>query len=712
MTSTPDSSALPLPPDFKSIEEINNMPSETIKAGAMVNVIGFIKDFQPPVQTRGSDYKCTLEILDQSTQFEMHGLKIIIFWPLKSMPAVLAARDIVLLRKAKLQMWSGSVSLMANKASEFHFLSCKNPILPGGAMGPPWTSYRYDSGKGKIPNDIETRYVIEANHHSNEMDLPSDHEFERKTKEAMRSRDKFSLLKDVEPERFYNILGQVIKVYGSGDRVTLYLSDYTANSKFYNYAWGEDANAAVREGDEYGYTKTKSKESKAWPGPFGKMTIQLTLYDAHAAFVQDEIEVNQWVLLSNVQIKFGNIGGLLEGFLRGDTHRFEGKIQVKVMEQAEDPDQNDTRWKEAVRRRVEWWKKFEKQKQNILDEASGAGLKRKNEEELSKGNSKKRRKEMRELAKKKAAEADAKSATRLDLNDNIRSTFPDQPILPLKQILEPLPLLKEEKSDGVLSPFTVCKYKANVRVVDYFPNRLEDFAVGRRPSDMDILSDYSGGEDTDLEEDMRTFRSGKGFAEKKWEWRFSLQVEDVDSKDSQGRLWLMVSNHDAQCLLNLDDNAANLRRNPELLASLKEQMFKLWGDLEERKSSTLPNLSAKGKEDPPASSFDSSVSSPAHKAGGQPDLDSDDEMGNTGRLKSKKSASGVLQERDPNVPMTVNGIGAGSKADANLTPKNKAFTCCIKQYGVKVDEEDPAKANAGPGERWQRVFGMFGTQIM
>lgn len=94
-----------------------------------------------------------------------------------------------------------------------------------------------------------------------------------------------------------------------------------------------------------------------------------------------------------------------------------------------------------------------------------------------------------------------------------------------------------------------------MRIVDFFPDKVEDFAVGRRPSEYDILSDYSGGEDTDREEDMRVFKSGKGFAKNIWEWRFALQVEDASQNGPKERLWLIVNNHVAQGLLNLEGNA-------------------------------------------------------------------------------------------------------------------------------------------------------------
>jgi protection-of-telomeres protein 1 len=118
-----------------------------------------------------------------------------------------------------------------------------------------------------------------------------------------------------------------------------------------------------RDGDKYGYTKSRPKTTNDWPGPFGKMSIQLTLYDGHATFVREQVKTKQWVLLKNVQVKFGRMGDCLEGFLRGDTDALDGKIQVQIIEQSEEPDENDIRWKEAVRRKLQWWAKFKRQKQ-------------------------------------------------------------------------------------------------------------------------------------------------------------------------------------------------------------------------------------------------------------------------------------------------------------------------------------------------------------
>jgi hypothetical protein len=81
MASTPSSSpplSRPtLPSGFKSIEEIQNVPNDQIKAGTLVSVIGFVKDYQPPMQTRGGtgELHGTFELvasIDWERSSEMH----------------------------------------------------------------------------------------------------------------------------------------------------------------------------------------------------------------------------------------------------------------------------------------------------------------------------------------------------------------------------------------------------------------------------------------------------------------------------------------------------------------------------------------------------------------------------------------------------------------------------------------------------------------
>jgi hypothetical protein len=151
------------------------------------------------------------------------------------------------------------------------------------------------------------------------------------------------------------------------------------------------------------------------------------------------------------------------------------------------------------------------------------------------------------------------------------------------------------------------------------------------------------------------------------------------------------------------------------LNALREQLFKLWGDLEEQKSAILKQSAKETKGVLPPFSLDTTPSSPPVRPGAQPDVDSDSDSDSDNlRYNSRKPKlnSMALIERSANSIMAVQDLQqVGSQSGTTLKPKNKAFTCCIRQYGVLVDEKDPFRANAGKGKRWQRKFGLFGTTI-
>jgi hypothetical protein len=271
-------------------------------------------------------------------------------------------------------------------------------------------------------------YVIWANNRVEEMDLPSEHEYTERTIQAERlNKDKFSLLKDVKPDRFYNILGEVVKLYDASGSLTVHLSDYTANKNFYNHI-GEDGldDRRGQEGDEYGYIRPKPKAGKDWPGPLGKMSIQLTLFDEHAQFMRENVTEKTWVLLKNVQIKYGRMGGVLEGYMRGD----ENKMNVNIIKFPEGTDEDrtgkeedprcreteDPNFKPALQRKLKWT--FEKKSQNKLLEGVPENKRKHGGEGPSKSNSKKRREEKRAAGLKKVAAEQAKIMQRLNLNDN------------------------------------------------------------------------------------------------------------------------------------------------------------------------------------------------------------------------------------------------------------------------------------------------------
>lgn len=222
-------------------------------------------------------------------------------------------------------------------------------------------------------------------------------------------------------------------------------------------------------------------------------------------------------------------------------------------------------------------------------------------------------------------------------------------------------------------PFINANYRANVRVKDFLPHSLEDFAFAKIQSSVyDMLSDAesasSDSDDDDEDRNMDHFVTSEKI--KGWEWRFHLLLEDATVADADGKadhcVWVTVDNHAAQCLLNL--NAGDLRHSRMLVSQLREKLFYLWGDLEELKTKTLLRTALAEKQ--------------ARAIG--PPLDSDDEEA---------------------------GDKGGGAARTEMGPSNLPFSCCIRQYGVKVREVDEGKADAGEGQRWQRMYGLFGTQI-
>lgn len=307
--------------------------------------------------------------------------------------------------------------MIANKgATEFH-------VLPGAylsqaldGLNAPWKS----PDRGRKPTRLETSYVISASRDFPQTVLPTSEEFQERRLRSMNIRDKFSLLRDIKQDCFYNFIGEVIKVYdGSFGVLDLYISDYTANKELYPYEWREEADgmqAIGREGDEYGYI-SKPKKKDDWPGPFGKMTIMLALWDQNATFVREKVKIGEWLLVKNVRVKYGKDGGRLEGFLRSEA---DGRVHVEIMRQQDEPADNDVRWKDAVKRKKLYWDKHQKQKHEFLHEAAieRGGQKRRADGEPSKKRSKQRRMEKRAAALDKVAFSEAKIVEKSDLNKN------------------------------------------------------------------------------------------------------------------------------------------------------------------------------------------------------------------------------------------------------------------------------------------------------
>ena len=96
--------------------------------------------------------------------------------------------------------------------------------------------------------------------------------------------------------------------------------------------------------------------------------------------------------------------------------------------------------------------------------------------------------------------------------------------------------------------------RTTIRVVDFWPPKLEDFAVRYCVSEFEVLSDDDST--SVISNEMSENASQARDQEVKWEWRFCLYLEDASSisqrPEEKSRLKAFVANQDAQFLLKLD----------------------------------------------------------------------------------------------------------------------------------------------------------------
>lgn len=110
------------------------------------------------------------------------------------------------------------------------------------------------------------------------------------------------------------------------------------------------------------------------------------------------------------------------------------------------------------------------------------------------------------------------------------------------------------KGAPYILPFQNINSRATVRVIDFFPPSLVDFAVPRRKaSEYAILSEddcsESGSDQQSNDPDDRSEAE-----DAQWEWRFALVLEDAISSRQQEKatVEVYVAGQDAECLLNLN----------------------------------------------------------------------------------------------------------------------------------------------------------------
>lgn len=157
---------------------------------------------------------------------------------------------------------------------------------------------------------------------------------------------KHALLEQVQPAKFYDLTVEVVRIHKNFDMCTIYVTDYTSNSLFYNYTNEDELNQI-----NPAYTTDQMTGKKIWKGPAGKMALQITLWPPHSEFANDNLNEGSMIDLRNVNIVHNkNAMNILEGKLHTDR-KYEQRINIALA------NENSVTCRELLSRKDEYWKK-------------------------------------------------------------------------------------------------------------------------------------------------------------------------------------------------------------------------------------------------------------------------------------------------------------------------------------------------------------------
>ena len=643
-----------LPKGFCDLSTAYNAPE-----GTFVNIIGVVVDLMgSTIAARTGQHMLTFKLLDQRLHesiFGSQGLRVRFFKNDKNaLPRVRQNGDVVLLRNVKITSYSQQPMVLSNHQTGVLVFPAEKIPDPGFEI-----AYR---GKQRleclgIPLDVnalslqEQRYVISL---KQEMSCtvqalpsisdantalepflpppptaptepaamrkrPGEHLPQPAPKQAKQSTlgPKFQLIEELQHRRFADICAQVVKKFSNNfGSCELYVTDYTQNDQMFLYTAPEEETEHERDGDTFGHIGPPKRE---WPGPYGWLVLKINVKDPHSYYVNKEVNEGDFVLLKNVKMKIMNEHAKLEGDMWPDTINPE-KVQILKLGSHDVPE-----IKAILSRKERYWA------------SRGTKLPKPGE---PKKPTKTERKKLRKQQKAEQAGAGAieqkngdvpaaqqtvvvNGRSKSDTNPHIRCSYDEVPISTIKNVLDldnKRHTMTMPDSRTYILPFLNAKYRTRVRVVDFSPKQLEDFALSEPP------------DDGDKSENSVDWESSP-----KNEWSFSLLLEDATKPQSKAHdkhsneLWVNLGHEDAQYLFGKDmDDPTDLRNDSQLLAKLREKLCILWGNLEER------------------------------------------------------------------------------TADDALS--NRPFECCLMEYGVEMDEDDPERVESGFGFR--RMYRMFGVTIL
>lgn len=383
--------ALTVPKGFEDLSSAFSRINEE------VSIIGVVVDLLRPSRSKGSDWMSSFSISDSTFPSEDQVLKVRFFKAMESeLPPLQGIGDVVILRRVKIKSWSGMTIAISSYSTTWTIFP--ESSIPRNAITKPQLRHISQSD-APAPSLAEMQYAIFLCNSRNWMSSTraltalshASKDSGNQPSQGSSRRDKFSLIKDVEIGKYYDLVGQVVKIYPGYGSVELYITDYTSNPNLYNREWGYPE--GDRDVDDFGHIRRKAPTTSQWPGPFGKLTITITLWPPHADFARKIVQEKDYVFLRNVRIK-NSKDSKTEGSMHSDKIHAD-RVDVSVVT---DHRENE-RVRDIQRRKLQYNERFKAQSRNFVQEARLRKRKGNEEEKpLSKGQ-KKRRKQHEQASK-------------------------------------------------------------------------------------------------------------------------------------------------------------------------------------------------------------------------------------------------------------------------------------------------------------------------
>lgn len=510
-----------LPPGFTAVKDAKT-------EGAVVNLLGVVLSVQEPRKSRGPDWTLNFTIQDDFSAGSVGGSSSMgcrVFKPQASLPKITGAGDIVILRNFKLNAWQERMDCISDWRSGIL-------VFPANKIPVPELSQAYLLGTQRLqhhavpgtrePTTQEQKAVLQLKHSSS----GSTKDVQQHASTASistASRRKEALIKDMSFDRFYDIKVQVLNIYYSNSgTVELKVTDYTANKDLYDYADPERDPDLVFK--------------REWRGPYGQVTLDVRLYEPHAAWARQNLTDGDFVYLRNVHTRESK-AHTLEGAMHEDR-QIPHQIDVRKLSHHAAIEEINQRREAYEQQRS---KRGAVHLANAPKKASAKVAARKKQEKRERQRLQKEA-ELKELEEKQENWDAERSGINLNgmslrlivatsLTVIVRAGFPEHQRSTISEILNNphLQAQTSTKYNSFTLPFINCRHRSRVRVVDFYPPELEYFSHS-------------------ADDPSWTPRS----KHRRWEWGFVLLLEDANvPRDTVPEQLRLIVNNDAAQYLGL-----------------------------------------------------------------------------------------------------------------------------------------------------------------